>query len=124
MTSVQHAPPVLHDVPQRSEAWFTLRCGRLTASRAYDMLPRLRTTDPTARRDYLWQLVQEQLTGRPHERKAFVTAAMRRGLERGADRNKGAEHGDAPVVRALAARAARLPRPGDAPPVADRRRLV
>ena len=56
MTSVDHSPPVLHvppvrhDVPQRSEAWFTLRWGRLTASRAYDMLPPLRTLDLTAAR--------------------------------------------------------------------------
>ena len=78
MTSVQHSPPVLHDVPQRSEAWFQLRCGRLTASRAYDMLPRLRTTDTTARRDYLWQLVQEHLTQRVQER-VVQTAPMRRG---------------------------------------------
>jgi hypothetical protein len=72
---------VFHDVPQQSEALCTLRCGRLTASRAYDMLPRLRTRDTTARRDYLWQLVQEQVTGRPHEPRLVVTPAMRRGSE-------------------------------------------
>jgi YqaJ-like recombinase protein len=79
MDSLPIPPIVLHLCQQRTEAWRQLRCGRLTASRAYDILPRLRASDEPARHDYLRQLVTEQLTGRPQEQ-VFVSSAMHRGL--------------------------------------------
>jgi YqaJ-like recombinase protein len=80
MNSVPDHPPssVLHLCQQRSEAWRQLRCGRLTASRAYDIWPRLRASDEPSRADYLRQLVTERLTGIP-QAETFVSRAMERG---------------------------------------------
>jgi hypothetical protein len=88
-------PPIVHHVAQRSAAWQDLRVGRVTGTGAYFLLPRKRLGlfQSTARRDYLWQLVRESLTGRPHGSR-FESGAMRRGrlLE-------------APALEAYAARA-------------------
>lgn len=72
------------DVPQRSEEWFAARCGRLTGSRAGDMLASIKSGEAAARRDYRLQLVCERLTGQPQE-DAFVNAAMQRGIDKEAD---------------------------------------
>lgn len=51
---------------QRSQAWREARCGYLTASRAHDILARVRQQQESlTRRQYLRQLVCEQLTGIP-----------------------------------------------------------
>jgi hypothetical protein len=65
---------------QRSPEWFKARAGRLTGSRAADMLATIKTGEAAARRDYRMQLVTERLTGQPHE-DGFVNAAMLRGIE-------------------------------------------
>jgi predicted phage-related endonuclease len=64
---------------QRSESWFAARCGRLTGSRAGDMLATIKSGEAAARRDYKLQLVCERLTGQPQE-DGFVNAAMQRGI--------------------------------------------
>jgi putative phage-type endonuclease len=71
--------PLVHDIAQRSAPWFALRVGNLTSSRSYAAHPR-RDGDDRARRGLVWLLVQERLTGRPHE-SAFQSAPMRRGRE-------------------------------------------
>lgn len=65
---------------QRSPAWFQARAGRLTGSRAADMLATIKTGEAAARRDYRMQLVTERLTGQPQE-DGFVNAAMQRGID-------------------------------------------
>lgn len=65
---------------QRSPAWFAARLGRLTGSRAADVLATIKTGEAAARRDYRTQLVCERLTGQPQE-DVFVNAAMQRGVE-------------------------------------------
>lgn len=65
---------------QRSPAWFEARAGRLTGSRASDMLATIKTGEAAARRDYRMQLVTERLTGQPQE-DGFVNAAMQRGID-------------------------------------------
>lgn len=65
---------------QRSPAWFEARAGRLTGSRASDMLATIKTGEAAARRDYRMQLVTERLTGQPQE-DGFVNSAMQRGIE-------------------------------------------
>ncbi|HEV8474613.1 MAG TPA: YqaJ viral recombinase family protein [Methylomirabilota bacterium] len=74
---------IVLDCAQRSDAWWQARRGRLTASRAHDILARPRRGDveSAARRTYRRQLVLEQLTGLPHAR-AFVSRAMLRGREK------------------------------------------
>ena len=70
------------DCVQRSEAWRLARCGRLTASRAADILARARRPgeESISRRTYRQQLIGEQLTGIPLDR-PFRSAAMRRGCD-------------------------------------------
>lgn len=73
-------PFTIIDAEQRSDEWFTARLGRLTGSRAADMLATIKTGEAAARRDYRMQLVCERLTGRSQD-ETFVNAAMARGVE-------------------------------------------
>jgi hypothetical protein len=68
------------DADQRSPEWFAARLGRLTGSRAGDMLATIKSGEAAARRDYRMQLVCERLTGTMQE-DGFVSAAMQRGVE-------------------------------------------
>jgi predicted phage-related endonuclease len=65
---------------QRSEQWFLARLGRLTGSRANDMLATIKSGEAAARRDLRTQLVCERLTQTLQE-DSFVNAAMQRGIE-------------------------------------------
>jgi hypothetical protein len=65
---------------QRSPEWFLARAGRLTGSRASDVLAKIKTGEAAARRDYRLQLAAERLTGLPQE-SDFVNAAMQRGID-------------------------------------------
>lgn len=71
---------VIVNADQRSPEWFAARAGRLTGSRAADMLATIKSGEAAARRDYRLQLVCERLTGQPQE-DGFVNAAMQRGIE-------------------------------------------
>lgn len=67
---------------QRTPEWFAARLGRVTASRAADMLARTRAGAWGADRDNLkWQLVLERATGRSQER-PFTSAAIQDGIDR------------------------------------------
>lgn len=77
------------DAPQRSAEWFAARLGRLTGSRAADMLAQTPTqakagTWGAARRNLLMQLVLERLTGKSQER-GYVSQAMQDGIDREPD---------------------------------------
>ncbi len=65
---------------QRSVEWKKARAGRLTGSRASDILAKIKTGEAAARRDYRLQLVAERLTGLPQESE-FTNAAMIRGVD-------------------------------------------
>lgn len=65
---------------QRSPEWFAARAGRLTGSRAADMMAKIKSGEAAARRDYRLQLAVERLTGRPME-SGFVSAEMQRGID-------------------------------------------
>ncbi len=68
------------DAPQGSIEWLANRAGRVTASRVADVLDKTAKGLPTAKRtSYLWQVVEETLTGRPAP--CFVNAAMQWGTE-------------------------------------------
>ena len=70
----------VHTAPQRSPEWFAARAGRLTGSRAADVLAVIKTGEAAARRDYRMQLVCERLTGQPQD-DGFINAAMQRGID-------------------------------------------
>lgn len=65
---------------QRSPEWFAARLGRLTGSRASDMLAKIKSGEAAARRDLRMQLVVERLTGKPQD-EGFVSPAMQRGID-------------------------------------------
>ena len=66
---------------QRSPEWKRARAGRVTGSRASDVLAMLKNGgEAAARRDYRLQLVCERLTGEPQD-SDFVNADMQRGIE-------------------------------------------
>jgi len=75
-----HAFTVL-EAPQQSAAWIAARLGRLTGSRAADMLAAVKGGESVGRRRLRQQLVRERLTGRSHD-SPFVSAGMRTGLAR------------------------------------------
>src|SRR5690554_767596 len=65
---------------QQSEAWFSARLGKVTASRVKDVVAKGRGKEPSAtRRNYMMQLLCERLTGQKEE--SFTSAAMQRGNE-------------------------------------------
>lgn len=68
------------EVDQQTPEWLQMRCGMFTASRAADVITKLKKGDyRKSRQDYLWELVCERLTGRAEEH--FVTPAMDWGTE-------------------------------------------
>jgi putative phage-type endonuclease len=65
---------------QRTPEWFAARIGRVTGSRAADMLATIKTGEAAARRDYRLELVIERLTGQSSE-DTFITRDMQRGMD-------------------------------------------
>lgn len=65
---------------QRTPEWHAARLGRLTGSRAKDMLAVIKSGEAAARRDYRLQLVCERLTQRSAE-DGYTNADMQRGIE-------------------------------------------
>ena len=64
---------------QRSEEWFTIRIGKVTASRVADVIAKTKTGYSASRDNYMAQLVCERLTGQKGE--SFSNAAMQWGTE-------------------------------------------
>lgn len=73
-------PFTIIDVAQRSPEWHQARSGRLTGSRAADMLAKIKSGEAAARRDLRMQLVVERLTGIPQD-DGYVNAVMQRGID-------------------------------------------
>jgi hypothetical protein len=70
---------------QRSPEWYAVRLGKLTGSRAADMLATIKSgAEAAGRRNLRVQLVLERLTGRSQE-KDYQSAAMLQGTERECD---------------------------------------
>lgn len=73
---------LVHPAPQGSPEWLTARVGLVTASRAGDVLARLKGGgEAAARRDYRMELVCERLTGISASADTYVSADMQRGTE-------------------------------------------
>lgn len=70
------------DVPQRSPEWYAARLGRVTGSRAADLLRKGKGSEEAAgRRNLRMDLVLERMNGKPSET-TFQSAAMQQGIER------------------------------------------
>lgn len=90
---------IVHTVEQRSDTWRQLRCGRLTGSRAGDVMRTLKNGgEPADRRDYRLQLCCERLTNQPQE-DSFVSADMKRGIEREDQARRAYEAATGAIVR-------------------------
>lgn len=73
-------PFTVLDAAQRSPAWVQARLGRLTGSRAADMIATTKKGEPAAaRRDLCLQLALERITGQPQE-DAYVSREMARAV--------------------------------------------
>lgn len=65
---------------QRTDEWWSARCGRVTASKVKDVMAKGRGGAPSAtRQNYMMQLLCERLTGKREE--GFTSAAMQRGTD-------------------------------------------
>jgi putative phage-type endonuclease len=64
---------------QRTNAWFSARLGRVTASRISDVMAKTKSGPSASRKNYMMQLLCERLTGRKEE--GFTSAAMQRGTD-------------------------------------------
>lgn len=64
---------------QHSEAWYSARLGKVTASRIGDMMAKTKSGASASRKNYMAQLLCERLTGRKEE--SYNNAAMQRGTE-------------------------------------------
>jgi putative phage-type endonuclease len=64
---------------QGSEEWFTIRIGKVTASRVADVIAKTKTGYSASRDNYMAQLVCERLTGKKGE--SFSNAAMQHGTD-------------------------------------------
>jgi hypothetical protein len=95
---------------QRSPAWIAARLGRLTGSRAADMMTTVKSGEAAGRRNLRVQLVLERLTGVSQE-SGYVSRDMQYGLDREAD-----------AFGAYEAATGQLAQPGNDIPRARRRR--
>lgn len=68
-----------YDVEQGTQAWLDLRKGKVSASRAADLLSSVRYGEAAGYRNYRTELAIERLTGRSPER--YVTKQMQYGTE-------------------------------------------
>ena len=64
---------------QRSEVWFAIRAGKVTASRIADMLATTKSGWGASRKNYHAQLVTERLTGTVEP--SFCSPAMQHGID-------------------------------------------
>jgi len=64
---------------QGTDAWFSARLGKATASRIADIIAKTKSGYSTSRDNYMAQLVCERLTGQKGE--SFTNAAMTHGVE-------------------------------------------
>lgn len=83
---------------QRSDEWRLARIGRVTGSKASDVLATVKSGEAAARRDYRAQLVVERLTGQPQD-DAYINAAMQWGIDHEADAFAALEAATGQIVR-------------------------
>lgn len=69
----------MNDIEQRSQEWFAMRAGKVTASRIADVVAKNKSGWGTSRANYAAQLIAERLTGTVAE--SYTSAAMQYGTE-------------------------------------------
>lgn len=72
---------IIHEVQQRSDEWYKVRLGKVTASRAKDVLAiGVRGGELTARKNYREDIVGELLTGLPADPDQYINYEMKWGM--------------------------------------------
>jgi putative phage-type endonuclease len=67
------------EIVQRSDEWYKIRLGKVTASRIADVMAKTKSGYSASRKNYMSQLVCEILTGTKEE--GFTSAAMQHGID-------------------------------------------
>jgi len=91
----------IHRMEQRSPAWYQIRAGKLTGSRAKHILAVGRGKDEAVgKRDLRYQLAAERMTGTPQE-DSYVNGAMQWGIDHEADAVAAYEAATGAMVEAI-----------------------
>ena len=69
----------MNEIEQGTDAWKTLRCGKITASRVADVIAKTKSGYSASRENYMAQLICERMTNSVAE--SFSNAAMVHGTE-------------------------------------------
>lgn len=64
---------------QRTDEWFAARLGLVTASRVADLMAKTRSGPAASRKNYLWELACQRLTGTRED--GYINSAMQRGID-------------------------------------------
>jgi putative phage-type endonuclease len=70
---------MIADIEQRTEAWETIRLGKVTASCISDVMAKTKSGYSASRKNYMMKLLCERLTGKREE--SYINAAMQRGID-------------------------------------------
>jgi putative phage-type endonuclease len=65
---------------QRTDEWHQARIGKATGSRIADLTARIQKGYGVSRENYMWELVKERRTGKPHT--SYVSWLMQQGIDR------------------------------------------
>ena len=69
----------MDSVEQRSDEWFKIRCGKVTASRVSDVIAKTKSGWGASRANYMAQLIAERLTGEVAD--SYSNSAMQWGID-------------------------------------------
>lgn len=70
---------ITEEIEQRSEEWYKIRLGKVTASRIADIMAKTKTGPAASRKNYMAELICERLTGVKAE--SYKSAEMQRGID-------------------------------------------
>lgn len=69
----------MEEIDQRSQEWYEIRLGKVTASRIEDVIAKTKTGYSASREKYMAQLVVERMTGKKSD--SYTNAAMQWGID-------------------------------------------
>ena len=69
----------MDNIEQRSDEWFAVRCGKVTASRVSDVIAKTKSGWGASRANYMAQLIAERLTGEVAD--SYSNSAMQWGTD-------------------------------------------
>jgi len=69
----------MDNIEQRSDEWFKIRCGKVTASRVSDVIAKTKSGWGASRANYMAQLIAERLTGEVAD--SYTNSAMQWGTD-------------------------------------------